>query len=154
MVAHPDDPRYQPLFGTTVRTPLFGVEVPVLAHHLADPDKGTGIAMICTFGDTTDVTWWRELNLPIACLIGFDGRMAAGDTGVDHRARREGGVRADRRLGAEAGATQDRRDAPRIGRDVGRAAADHPPVEVLRTWVTTPRDRCHPPVVHPQRRPR
>ena len=76
MVAHPEDPRYKPLFGTTVRTPLFEVEVPVLAHHLADPDKGTGIAMICTFGDTTDVTWWRELNLASRALIGFDGRMA------------------------------------------------------------------------------
>ena len=77
MVAHPDDPRYQPLFGTTVTTPLFGVEVPVLAHHLADPEKGTGIAMICTFGDVTDVTWWRELNLPSRALLGFDGRFAA-----------------------------------------------------------------------------
>jgi len=76
MVAHPDDPRFQPLFGTTVTTPLFGVEVPVLAHHLADPEKGTGIAMICTFGDITDVTWWRELHLPSRALIGFDGRFA------------------------------------------------------------------------------
>jgi valyl-tRNA synthetase len=76
MVAHPDDERYQPFFGTTVRTPLFGVEVPVLAHPLAEPDKGTGIAMICTFGDVTDVTWWRELNLPSRALIGFDGRFA------------------------------------------------------------------------------
>ena len=77
LVAHPDDPKYQPLFGSTVRTPLFEVEVPVLAHHLADPEKGTGIAMICTFGDITDVTWWRELNLPSRALIGFDGRFAA-----------------------------------------------------------------------------
>ena len=76
MVAHPDDERYQPLFGTTVRTPLFDVEVPVLAHPLAEPDKGTGIAMICTFGDVTDVTWWRELDLPSRALIGFDGRFA------------------------------------------------------------------------------
>lgn len=76
MVAHPDDARYQPLFGTTVRTPLYEVEVPILAHHLADPEKGTGIAMICTFGDVTDVTWWRELNLPSRALIGFDGRFA------------------------------------------------------------------------------
>ena len=75
MVAHPDDPRFQPLFGTTVTTPLFGVEVPILAHHLADPEKGTGVAMICTFGDVTDVTWWRELNLPSHALIGFDGRF-------------------------------------------------------------------------------
>jgi valyl-tRNA synthetase len=77
MVAHPDDERYKPLFGTTVRTPIFGVEVPILAHHLADPEKGTGVAMICTFGDVTDVTWWRELNLPSRALIGFDGRFAA-----------------------------------------------------------------------------
>ncbi|HEY7627768.1 MAG TPA: valine--tRNA ligase, partial [Ilumatobacteraceae bacterium] len=76
MVAHPDDERYRPLFGTTVRTPLFEVEVPVLAHHLAEPDKGTGIAMICTFGDVTDVTWWRELDLPSRALLGFDGRMS------------------------------------------------------------------------------
>jgi valyl-tRNA synthetase len=77
LVAHPDDERYQPLFGTTVRTPLFDVEVPVLAHHLAQPDKGSGIAMICTFGDITDVTWWRELNLPNRAIIGFDGRIMA-----------------------------------------------------------------------------
>ncbi|GAC1608177.1 MAG: valine--tRNA ligase [Mycobacteriales bacterium] len=75
LVAHPDDERYQPLFGTTVRTPLFGVEVPVLAHELADPDKGSGIAMICTFGDTTDVTWWRELDLPVRSIVGRDGRI-------------------------------------------------------------------------------
>ena len=75
LVAHPDDERYQPLFGTTVRTPLYGVEVPVHAHELAQPDKGTGIAMICTFGDTSDVTWWRELNLPMRAIIGRDGRL-------------------------------------------------------------------------------
>ena len=55
LVAHPDDERYAARFGSTVHTPLFGVEVPVLAHPLAEPDKGTGIAMICTFGDVTDV---------------------------------------------------------------------------------------------------
>ena len=78
LVAHPDDERYQPFFdGSTVRTPVFGVEVPVLAHKLADPEKGTGIAMICTFGDTTDVTWWRELNLPTRAIVGRDGRLVA-----------------------------------------------------------------------------
>jgi valyl-tRNA synthetase len=77
LVAHPDDERYQALFGTTVRTPLFDVEVPVLAHHLAQKDKGSGIAMICTFGDITDVVWWRELDLPNRTIIGFDGRIVA-----------------------------------------------------------------------------
>ncbi len=75
LVAHPDDARYQHLFGTTVTTPLFGVEVPVLAHHLAQQDKGSGIAMICTFGDVTDVVWWRELDLPNRTIIGADGRI-------------------------------------------------------------------------------
>ena len=75
LVAHPDDARYQALFGATVRTPLFGVEVPVLAHALADPEKGTGIAMVCTFGDLTDVTWWRELQLPTRAILGWDGRI-------------------------------------------------------------------------------
>ena len=77
LVAHPDDERYKPMFGSTVRTPLFDVEVPVLAHTLAQPDKGSGIAMICTFGDTSDVTWWRELALPIRPVIGRDGRLLA-----------------------------------------------------------------------------
>ena len=73
LVAHPDDPRYQPLFGTTVTTPVFGVEVPIVAHHLAQQDKGSGIAMICTFGDVTDVIWWRDLDLPNRAIMGFDG---------------------------------------------------------------------------------
>ncbi|WP_299956624.1 valine--tRNA ligase [uncultured Modestobacter sp.] len=77
LVAHPDDERYQPLFGKTVTTPLFGVEVPVVAHRLAEPGKGSGIAMICTFGDLNDVTWWRELQLPTRPVIGWDGRFVA-----------------------------------------------------------------------------
>ncbi|HEX5729108.1 valine--tRNA ligase [Microbacterium sp.] len=75
LVAHPDDERYQPLFGSTVRTPLFDVEVPVLAHPLAQPDKGSGVAMICTFGDVTDIVWWRELDLPNRTILGQDGRV-------------------------------------------------------------------------------
>ncbi|MEP6817698.1 MAG: class I tRNA ligase family protein, partial [Marmoricola sp.] len=75
LVAHPDDKRYQPLLGSTVSSPVFGVEIPVVAHHAAEPDKGAGIAMCCTFGDLTDVTWWRELQLPVRTVIGRDGRL-------------------------------------------------------------------------------
>jgi valyl-tRNA synthetase len=75
LVAHPDDERYQKFFGKTVTTPLFGVEVPVVAHRLAQKDKGSGIAMICTFGDVTDVIWWRELDLPNRAILGWDGRI-------------------------------------------------------------------------------
>jgi valyl-tRNA synthetase len=75
LVAHPDDERYKALFGTEVTTPLFGVRVPVKAHPLAEPDKGSGVAMICTFGDVTDVTWWRELSLPVRAVMQPNGAL-------------------------------------------------------------------------------
>jgi valyl-tRNA synthetase len=75
LVAHPDDDRYRDRVGETATTPLFGMPVPVLAHRLADPAKGTGLAMICTFGDTTDVLWWRELGLPVRSIVTRDGRI-------------------------------------------------------------------------------
>ncbi len=76
LVAHPSDERYQPLFGAEVISPIFNVKVPVVAHELADPEKGSGIAMVCTFGDLTDVTWWRELQLATRPVIGWDGRYS------------------------------------------------------------------------------
>ncbi len=75
LIAHPDDERYQALFGTTVTSPVFGVEIPVVAHAAAEMDKGSGLVMCCTFGDLTDVTWWRELQLPVRTVIGRDGRL-------------------------------------------------------------------------------
>ena len=75
LVVHPADERYASLVGSTVRTPLFGAAVPVLAHRLAEPGKGTGVAMVCTFGDTTDIAWWRDLRLPARPVIGPDGRL-------------------------------------------------------------------------------
>ena len=149
LVAHPDDERYQPLFGKTVRTPLFDVEVPVVAHRLAEPDKGSGIAMICTFGDLNDVTWWRELQLPTRPIVGWDGRiLAEPPPGVPaqalRRARRQDRVqRAGPHRRAAAGVRPPRR----------RAEADHPPGEVLREGRAPARDRHHAAVVHPQRRP-
>jgi valyl-tRNA synthetase len=75
LVCHPDDERFSRLVGRTVTTPVFGARVPVHAHPLADPAKGTGIAMICTFGDLTDVTWWRDLQLDTRVVVGRDGRL-------------------------------------------------------------------------------
>jgi valyl-tRNA synthetase len=75
LVANPDDSRYQYLFNKTVISPLFKVPIKVLPHNLADPQKGTGIAMVCTFGDMTDVVWWRELNLPLRSVIDRFGRF-------------------------------------------------------------------------------
>ena len=81
LVVNPTDERFRPLVGSTVITPLFHVPVPVLTHELADPEKGTGVAMICTFGDVTDVTWWRELGLPTRVVIGKDGKLSPGRFG-------------------------------------------------------------------------
>ena len=75
LVCHPDDDRYTSLVGRTVTSPLFEVEVPVHSHELAQPDKGSGIAMVCTFGDLTDVIWWRELDLPVRNILERDGRL-------------------------------------------------------------------------------
>lgn len=75
IIAHPDDERYQHLFGKTATTPVFGVEVPILPHPMAEIDKGSGIVMCCTFGDLTDVQWWRELGLPMRTVLGKDGRL-------------------------------------------------------------------------------
>jgi len=75
LVANPSDERYRAMVGSTAVTPLFDSEIPIVAHELAEPEKGTGIAMICTFGDLTDVTWWRELRLPARVVIGRDGTI-------------------------------------------------------------------------------
>jgi valyl-tRNA synthetase len=75
VVAHPDDERYQDLFGKFAITPLYGAKVPILAAEHADPEKGTGILMVCTFGDAMDVEWWKGSGLPLKQLIGRDGRM-------------------------------------------------------------------------------
>ena len=76
LLAHPDDPRHSDLVNREVLTPLFGTRVPVLTHPQVERDKGTGLVMVCTFGDLTDVTWWRELGLPVRSVLGPDGRLA------------------------------------------------------------------------------
>ncbi len=73
VVAHPEDERYKALFGTHAITPLFGAKVPIVASTHADPEKGTGILMVCTFGDNEDVQWWKQSDLPIKQTVGRDG---------------------------------------------------------------------------------
>jgi valyl-tRNA synthetase len=75
VTAHPDDERYRDLFGRRAVTPLFRASVPIFPSELADPEKGTGILMVCTFGDATDVHWWREQRLPLRQIVGRDGRL-------------------------------------------------------------------------------
>ena len=75
LLAHPDDERHRELVGKEALTPLFGTRVPVRTHPQVEKDKGTGLVMVCTFGDLTDVTWWRELGLPVRSVLGADGRL-------------------------------------------------------------------------------
>ena len=75
VAAHPEDERYQALLGKRAITPLFRVPVPIFASELVDREKGTGILMVCTFGDATDVQWWREQGLALRQVIGRNGRM-------------------------------------------------------------------------------
>ena len=81
--AHPDDERFQKYFGKRAITPLFRAPVKIFASELADPKKGTGILMVCTFGDATDVTWWREQKLPTRQILGKDGRVKPTEFGSE-----------------------------------------------------------------------
>ena len=132
VVVHPADERYAALVGTTVTTPLFGASAPVVAHPLAQPDKGTGAAMVCTFGDVTDVIWWRDLNLPVRTVIGRDGRLlpapppGLSETGASIYSARTGGENGERR------ATSRRRVAARVGRGAGCRSSHNPRGQVLR----------------------
>lgn len=77
VTAHPSDERYKHLFGKNAITPLFRVPVPIFPSELADPEKGSGILMVCTFGDQTDVLWWREEKLALRQILGKAGRLEA-----------------------------------------------------------------------------
>lgn len=78
---HPDDARYTHLKGKKARTPIFDIEVPLLADDTVLPEKGTGLVMCCTFGDKTDIVWFKKHNLPYKQSIGFDGKFLA-HTGI------------------------------------------------------------------------
>ncbi|HVL65160.1 MAG TPA: valine--tRNA ligase [Actinomycetota bacterium] len=83
VVAHPEDERYRHLFGKRAITPLFHSPVPIYADESAEPEKGTGVLMVCTFGDAADVEKWRRLDVPAREVIGRDGRIAAAAWGED-----------------------------------------------------------------------
>ncbi len=72
---HPSDERFNHLVGKKLKVPLFDLLVPVLEDQRADPEKGTGIVMCCTFGDQTDMEWYQAHNLPMRVAITKDGRM-------------------------------------------------------------------------------
>jgi len=129
LVAHPDDARYQQYFGREVLTPLFAAPVPVRAHALADPEKGSGIAMICTFGDITDVTWWRELQLPVRAILQANGALRPVTWGAAGWESRDPGV-AQQRYDQMAGlsAVKARARIVELLRESGDLLADPRPI--------------------------
>jgi valyl-tRNA synthetase len=75
LYCHPDDERYRHLVGGTATVPLSGHEVPVRADVQVDPDFGTGMMMVCTFGDGEDVARWRRDGLELRLIVTEDGRL-------------------------------------------------------------------------------
>lgn len=83
MTAHPDDERYQHLFGKNILTPLFGVPVPCFSSDVVNPEKGTGLVMVCTFGDATDMDWWKLEQLKLRQILNKQGRLMAIEFGTE-----------------------------------------------------------------------
>jgi valyl-tRNA synthetase len=88
VLVHPEDERYAHLVGKNAVTPMFEAPVPIMADAKADPEKGTGIVMVCTFGDQTDMEWVREYSLPVRQILDRDGHLSPvrfGASDSDHR---------------------------------------------------------------------
>ena len=156
LLAHPDDERHSAIVGTEVLTPCSATRVPVLTHPLVEREKGTGLVMVCTFGDLTDVTWWRELSLPVRSVLGPDGRLAEVPWGTpgweseDLESARAAYAQLQGRT-----INQARRqivEQLQVGRPGGRADAGDQGGEVLREGRAPGGDRDEPPVVHPHDR--
>ena len=147
LIANPNDERYKQYFGQYVYSPLFKVKVPILAHPAAEMDKGAGIAMCCTFGDVTDVEWWRDLKLPTRPIIQRNGRIVM-DTPdwIEDPAGRE--VFAETAGKTTFSARKIIVDKLRESGDSGRRAdPDQAYDELLREGRQAARDRHLPPVV-------
>lgn len=123
VLVHPDDPRFADLAGQEVGIPLFNRSVPVRTDPQADPQKGTGAVMVCTFGDATDLEWWRAHDLPLIEILNPDGTLAAaaGEFGglslSDARERigralEERGLLLERRPSAQSVRVHERCDTP------------------------------------------
>jgi valyl-tRNA synthetase len=126
---HPDDKRYKKFLGKKAVVPIFGHAVPVLADERADPEKGTGAVMCCTFGDQRDIEWYKAHNLPLRISITKDGRMTdmAGEyTGLKIKQAREKIIEALREK-------QFLREQKQITHAVNVHERCQTPVEILNT---------------------
>ena len=72
---NPNDAKHNHLIGKTAHIPVIDVEVPIMADEKVAIDKGTGVVMCCTFGDQTDIEWWKKYNLPLKYIFTDNGRI-------------------------------------------------------------------------------
>jgi valyl-tRNA synthetase len=126
---HPEDERFTHLVGGQAFTPLFERAVPILADEQADPTKGTGAVMCCTFGDVTDIDWWRQYRLPLIGVIERDGRL-------NQRAGEYAGlsvVEARERIIADLKQRNLLSDEQRVTQTIRVHERDDTPVEYIET---------------------
>ena len=76
VAVNPNDNRYNSYIGNEIEIPLLESKVKILADEDVDPEFGTGVVMVCTFGDKTDVKWQKKYNLPIVQLVTEDGHIS------------------------------------------------------------------------------
>ncbi|RMD66191.1 valine--tRNA ligase [Candidatus Pacearchaeota archaeon] len=72
---HPQDERYKSLVGKKAIVPIFKQEVEIMADEKVEQEFGTGIVMVCTFGDNTDIEWWKKHNLELRNMLNPDGTL-------------------------------------------------------------------------------
>lgn len=75
VIINPEDKKNKQLIGKKAKVPLFNQEVSIIADKRVDPEKGSGIVMCCTFGDQTDIEWYKAYNLPLKISFTEDGRL-------------------------------------------------------------------------------
>ncbi|QKX02271.1 valine--tRNA ligase [Wolbachia endosymbiont of Dirofilaria (Dirofilaria) immitis] len=87
---HPEDARYTHLIGKVALAPITGEKIPIIADNKVRIDKGTGLAMCCTFGDELDIYWQQKYSLPMKVIVDQDGRISLGSVYHNNRSQYQG----------------------------------------------------------------
>jgi valyl-tRNA synthetase len=138
LAVNPTDDRYTKYVGDKAIVPLVNREIPILADELVDPTFGSGVVMICTFGDKTDVRWQHKYDLTVVKLLDAQGRMtqeAGKYAGLTIQEARKA-IGEDLRSISKTGASKP------IEREIGTCWRCHTPVEILSTpqWFMKTKD--------------
>ncbi|MEM3380700.1 MAG: valine--tRNA ligase [Candidatus Bathyarchaeia archaeon] len=138
VAVNPNDERYRPYLGLEVEVPIFKRRVKILADDDVDPKFGTGVVMVCTFGDKTDVKWQKKYGLPVVNLVTEDGRLS--DDAGDYAGLNVGDARANIITDLKKKGLLYKSE--KISQSVGCCWRCHTPVEIIsrRQWFMRTRD--------------